>query len=68
MVEGIRRVGSSMGGGAQFSPADVTAGAAIASSWPNVSDPLNPGWTVQLTPDADPGNATFYAVCIKVAD
>jgi len=57
-----------VGGGVQFASADVTAGAGIAGAWPNVTDPLNPGWTIQATSDIDPGPATVYAVCIKVAD
>ena len=55
-------------GGIQFAPADVTAGAGVAGMWPNFDDPLNPGWTVQVTSAVDPGPATLYTVCIKVAD
>jgi hypothetical protein len=37
-----------VGGGAQFSGADVRNGAAVIDSWPNTNDPLNPGWNIQV--------------------
>lgn len=57
-----------LGGGAQLLPADIDAGFAIAGSWPNSTDPLNPGWNIQLNkpPDVDPGNVTTYVICAKI--
>lgn len=57
-----------MSGGAQLSATDLAAGVVVASSWPNVTDPNNPGWNIQVNapPNVDPGNVTVYAVCVKV--
>lgn len=59
-----------VGGGATFTPADIDAGMVVASSWPNLTDPLNPGWNVQVNKPTNhnPGNVTLYAVCVKSAD
>ncbi len=56
-----------VGGGAQLTPEDVDQGVAVVSSWPNLSDPLNPGWNVQVNKptNVNPGNVTLYAVCVK---
>lgn len=56
-----------VGGGAKLTPADINAGVTVASSWPNLSDPKNPAWNVQLNkvPNYDPGNVELYAVCVK---
>jgi hypothetical protein len=56
-----------VGGGAELTSADIDAGIAVASSWPNLSDPLNPGWNVQVNKPAgvDPGEVTLYAVCLR---
>jgi Collagen triple helix repeat (20 copies) len=59
-----------IGGGAQFSAADVANEVAVRSSWPYTADPGNPddrnGWKVQVNapPGVDPGNVTVYAVCV----
>jgi hypothetical protein len=55
-----------VGGGAQFSSADVDNGATVISSWPHTTDPKNPAWDVQVGKNMDPGNVTVYAVCVKV--
>lgn len=54
-----------IGGGAQLTPEDVNAGITVISSWPNLDDPLNPGWNVQVgaPPNVNPGEVTLYAVC-----
>ena len=58
-----------VGGGAQLTDAQINAGVAVASSWPNLADPANPGWNVQVNKPADAGvgDVTVYAVCLKVA-
>jgi len=59
-----------VGGGATLTPEDVDAGVSVVSSWPNLSDPLNPGWSVQLNKptNVNPGEVELYAVCIKAAE
>lgn len=56
-----------IGGGAQLSDADVTAGVNVAAEWPDTSDTVNPGWSVRLNAPAnvDPGDVQVYAVCIR---
>jgi Collagen triple helix repeat (20 copies) len=56
-----------IGGGAKLTAADVDAGVQVVSSWPNLGDPLNPGWNVQLNKptNVNPGDVTLYAVCVK---
>lgn len=56
-----------IGGGAQLTAEDVNAGVVVVSSWPNLSDPLNPGWNVQLNKPTNynPGDVTLYAVCVQ---
>jgi hypothetical protein len=54
-----------VGGGAQFSSEDVQAGAAVVDSWPNTSDPNNPGWNIQINNTALKDPVTVYAVCLK---
>jgi Collagen triple helix repeat (20 copies) len=56
-------------GGATLTPADVDAGVVVVSSWPNLADPLNPGWNVQVNKPTNhnPGDVTLYAVCVKDA-
>jgi hypothetical protein len=59
-----------VGGGATLTSADVDAGVAVVSSWPNLDDPLNPGWNVQLNKpeNVNPGEVKLWAVCVKTAD
>jgi hypothetical protein len=59
-----------VGGGAKLTPEDVDAGVAVVSSWPNLADPLNPGWNVQLNKptNVNPGDVELFAVCVKVAE
>lgn len=59
-----------IGGGAEFTAADIDKGFVIAGSWPNLTDPLNPGWNIQVNKPAgqDPGIVKTFAICIKGAD
>jgi hypothetical protein len=59
-----------IGGGAEFTDEDVNRGVALVSSWPNLTDPKNPGWNVQVNKPANvnPGVVTLYAVCVKTAE
>ncbi|HJQ49356.1 MAG TPA: hypothetical protein VJ838_02455 [Gaiellaceae bacterium] len=54
-----------VGGGAEFSDADVHNGAAVIDSWPNTNDPNNPGWNIQVNNTALQDPVTVYAVCLK---
>jgi Collagen triple helix repeat (20 copies) len=54
-----------VGGGAEFSDADVHAGAAVVDSWPDTHDPNNPGWNIQVNNTALQDSVTVYAVCLK---
>jgi hypothetical protein len=58
-----------IGGGATFTAEDVNKGVAVVSSWPNLDDPENPGWSVQVNKptNVNPGEVTLYAVCAKTA-
>jgi hypothetical protein len=56
-----------IGGGAQLTDDQIDAGVAVANSWPNTTDPDNPGWNVRLNKlNTTPGDVTVYAVCVKI--
>lgn len=56
-----------IGGGAQFTSRQIDNGVVVASSWPNLQDPNNPGWNIQVNKPAgvSVGDVTVYAVCVK---
>ena len=57
-----------LGGGAELTPAQIGEGVAVAASFPNLADPNNPGWRIQLNHSGHtPGNIRVFAVCAKFA-
>lgn len=57
-----------LSGGAELTSDQVNSGVAVAASYPNTTDPDNPGWTIELNKSGtDPGNVTVYAVCAKAS-